>query len=61
MDDFFIKKRAKEEGEKAGGKKKQREITKNLLKMGMDVSKVIEATGIEKKEIEKLVNKIKKN
>ena len=61
MDDFFIKKRAKEEGEKAGEKKKQKEIAKNLLKMGMDVSKVIEATGLEKKEIEKLANKIKKN
>ena len=73
MDDFFIKKRAKEEGEKVGEKrgekrgkkigekKKQIEIAKKLLEMGMDISKVIEATGLEKEEIEKLANKIKKN
>ena len=65
MDDFFIKKRAKEEGEKKGKKigekKKQKEIAKNLLKMGMDISKVIEATGLNKKEIENLVDEIKEN
>ncbi len=57
MDDFFIKKRAREEGEKAGekrgekrgkkiGKKeKQLEISKNLLKIGMEISKIAEVTG----------------
>ena len=53
MDDFFIKKRAEE--------KKQKEIAKNLLKMGIDTSKVIEATGLKKEEIEKLLNEIKEN
>lgn len=61
MDDFFIKKRAKEEGEKAGEKKKQKKIAKNLLKMGMDISKVIEATGLKKEEVEKLSNEIEEN
>ncbi len=65
MDDFFIKKRAKEEGEregqKMGEKKKQKEIAENLLKMGMDISKVIEATGLKKEEIEKLLNEIKES
>ena len=53
MDDFFIKQRAEE--------KKQKEIAKNLLKMGIDTSKVIEATGLKKEEIEKLLNEIKEN
>ena len=53
MDDFFIKKRAEE--------KKQKENAKNLLKMGIDTSKVIEATGLKKEEIEKLLNEIKEN
>ena len=53
MDDFFIKKSAEE--------KKQKEIAKNLLKMGIDTSKVIEATGLKKEEIEKLLNEIKEN
>lgn len=53
MDDFFIRKRAEE--------KKQKEIAKNLLKMGIYTSKVIEATGLKKEEIEKLLNEIKEN
>ena len=69
MDDFFIKKRAREEGERAGekrgekrGKKREKnEIAKNLLKMGIDTSKVIEATGLKKEEVEKLSNEIEKN
>ena len=38
-----------------GGK----EIAKNLLKMGMELQKVIEATGLDKEEIEKISNEIK--
>ena len=56
MDDYFIKKYAKKEGEKRGKK----EIAKNLLKMGMEIPKVIEATGLDKEEIEKISNEIKK-
>ena len=71
MDDYFIKKYAKEEGEKIGekkgmkiGEKKgeergKKEIAKNLLKMGMEIPKVIEATGLDKEEIEKISNEIK--
>ena len=78
MDDYFIKKYAKEEGEKIGRKigrkigekkgekigekrgekRREKEIAKNLLKMGIDISKVIEATGLDKKEIEKISNEI---
>ena len=50
MDDFFIKKRAREEGEK----EKQIEIAKNLLKIGMEISKIAEVTGLNKEEIEKI-------
>ena len=57
MDDFFIKKRAREEGERAGKMK----IAENLLKMGMDISKVVEATGLNTEEIEKLLNEIKES
>ena len=56
MDDYFIKKYAKKEGEKRGKK----EIAKNLLKMGMEIPKVIEATGLDKEEIEKISNENKK-
>ena len=71
MDDYFIKKHAKEEGEKIGEKKGEKkgekigekkrgkEIAKNLLKMGMEIPKVIEATGLDKEEIEKISNEIK--
>ena len=67
MDDYFIKKYAKEEGEKIGEKigekkgekKRGKEIAKNLLKMGMEIPKVIEATGLDKEEIEKISNEIK--
>ena len=65
MDDFFIKKRAREEGERAGEKRgekrEKKEIAKNLLKMGIDTSKVIEATGLKKEEVEKLSNEIEEN
>lgn len=66
MDDYFIKKRAEEQGRKRGEKigekrgkeigekKKQIEIAQNLLKMGMEVTKIIEATGLSKEKIEKI-------
>ena len=61
MDDFFIKKRAKEEGEKAGEKREKKEIAKKLLEKGMEIKEIIEITGLKKEEIEKLLNEIKEN
>ena len=52
MDDFFIKKRAKEEGEKAGKK----EIALKLLEKGMEIKEIIEITGLTENEIKKLTN-----
>ena len=60
MDDFFIKKRAKEEGEKRGKKmgekKKQIEIAKKLLEKGMEIEEIIEITGLTENEVKKLTN-----
>lgn len=41
-------------GEIKGEKKKSIEIAKKLLKMGMTVEQVIDATGLTKEEIEKI-------
>ena len=43
-----------ENGEKSGKKKKQIEIAKNLITMGMTVEQIMEATGLSKKEIEEI-------
>ena len=64
MDDFFIKKRAEEEGkragekigEKIGKKKKQIEIAKKLLEKGMEIKEIIEITGLTESEIKNLTN-----
>jgi predicted transposase YdaD len=45
---------AERRGERKGMKKQAKETAKNLLKMGLDIEKVSEATGLKKKEIEKL-------
>lgn len=52
MDDFFIKKYAKEEGEKKGKK----EIAKKLLEKGMEIQEIIEITGLTENEIKNLTN-----
>ena len=59
MDDFFIKKRAKEEREKAGEKKKQKEIAKKLLEKGMEIKEIIEITGLTENEIKKCQSYLK--
>ena len=41
-------------GEIKGEKKKSIEIAKKLLKMGMTVEQVMDATGLIKEEIEKM-------
>ena len=41
-------------GEIKGEKKKSIEIAKKLLKMGMTVEQVMDATGLTKEEIEKM-------
>ena len=43
-------KRGKEEGEK----EKQQEIAKKMKEKGIDISTIIEITGLKKEEIEKL-------
>ena len=69
-DDIAIKNRALEEGRMAGmaegkmvgiaegrtegEKKKQIEIARNLLKTGMEISKIAEVTGLSEEEIEKI-------
>ena len=69
-DDIAIKNRALEEGRMAGrtegieigeeiGKNKGKieekiEIAKNLLKTGMEISKIAEVTGLSEEEIEKI-------
>ena len=45
---------AKNEGEKQGAKKEKIEIAKKLLKMGMTVEQIKEATGLNEEEIKKL-------
>ena len=66
MDEALVKKYAEEQGrkigekigkkigEKKGEKKKQIEIAKNLLKIGMEISRIVEVTGLDKEEIEKI-------
>ena len=54
MDDFFIKKRAKEEGEKAGEKRGKKEIAQKLIEKGMEIKEIIEITGLTENEIKKL-------
>ena len=54
MDDFFIKKRVKEEGEKAGEKRGKKEIAQKLIEKGMEIKEIIEITGLTENEIKKL-------
>ena len=45
---------AKNEGVEEGAREKQIEIAKKLLKMGMTVEQIKEATGLNEEEIKKL-------
>ena len=51
------KKEGREEGREEGQKRAKIEIAKNLLQLGLLVSKVSEATGLSKDEIETFQNK----
>ena len=57
----YAERKGKEEGIKqgkeAGEKKKQKEIAQKMLDMGMEISNIIEATGLSKEEIEELERK----
>ena len=43
-------------GEKRGERKGKIETAINLLKMGIDIDTIVKATGLKRKEIEKLIN-----
>ena len=49
-DDFFIKKYAKEEGEKIGEKRGKKKIAKKLLEKGMEIKEIIEITELTESE-----------
>ncbi len=49
------KKVGKEIGEKSGEKRAKRDTAKKLLELGVDIDKIIIATGLTKEEIEKLL------
>ena len=55
MDHAQLMYEAKRDGKKEGAKEKQIQIAKNMLKKGMNVSDIIEITGLTKEEVEKLV------
>ena len=46
---------AKKEGEEIGKTKAKKETAKKLIKMGLDIEKVIEATGLTKEEIQSIL------
>ena len=47
-------KQEKKNGKKEGAKESSVQIAKELLKIGMEVKQIIEATNLSKKEIEEL-------
>ena len=54
MDTKAVQRYGFKEGEKSGIKKGKNEIAKNLLKMGLSIEQIIEATGLTKEELEKI-------
>ena len=58
MDEIAVKKHAerigKEEGRREGKIEEKRAVAKKLLEIGVEISKIIEATGLKKEEIENL-------
>lgn len=53
-------KKGEKKGEKIGEKKAREKIAKNLLNIGLDAEKIIEATGITKEELKKIEKEYKK-
>ena len=53
-DENNIRKREKEKGRKEGERKKQIEIAKELLKLGIKIEDIEKATKLTKEEIQKL-------
>ena len=53
-------KNSEKKGEKIGEKKTREKIVKNLLNIGLDTEKIIEATGITKEELKKIEKEVKK-
>lgn len=49
-----VKKHERNEGIKEGTEKTKREIAKKLLDLGIEISKIVEASGLTKEEIEEL-------
>jgi predicted transposase/invertase (TIGR01784 family) len=45
------------DAEKRGEKRGIKKTAKNLLKLGMDIDKISQATGLKKEEIENLASK----
>ena len=56
-DEKFFKAMAKKEGREEGRKEVKEEIAKNLLDLGVELEKIIEATGLTKQEIQKIKQK----
>jgi len=56
MDTKAVQRYGFKEGEKSGIKKGKNEIAKKLLKMGLSIEQIIEATGLTKEELEKINN-----
>lgn len=58
MDEIAVKKHAermgKDEGRRGGKIEEKRAVAKKLLEIGVEISKIIEATGLNKEEIENL-------
>lgn len=52
---YEAKRDGKKEGVIEGAKEEKLQIAKNMLKKGMDLSDIIEITGLMKEDIEKLV------
>ena len=55
-DEQFYRSMAIKEGREEGRKEEKEEIAKKLLKLGLEINKIIEATGLTKEEIENLKN-----
>ena len=54
MDTKAVQRYGFKEGKKAGIQEGKNEIAKKLLKMGLSMEKIIEATGLTKEELEKI-------
>lgn len=53
-DEQFYRNIARKEGREEGKEESKREIAKKFLNLGVELDKIIEATGLSKEEIEKL-------